>query len=51
MARHVVRRGSEAVWGVPPNLEGHTEGFRRWTVVDESANEVTVCCERESPLA
>jgi quercetin dioxygenase-like cupin family protein len=33
---HLVRRGSEAVWGVPAFLEGHAKGFRRWTIVDEA---------------
>ncbi|HET9248548.1 MAG TPA: cupin domain-containing protein [Actinomycetota bacterium] len=40
MPRHVVRPAGEAAWSVPPNLEGHTEGFRRWTVVDESVGAV-----------
>jgi quercetin dioxygenase-like cupin family protein len=40
MARHAVRPRGEATWGVPPSLEGHTEGFRRWTAVDESAGAV-----------
>ena len=40
MARHAVRPRSEATWGVPTSLEGHTEGFRRWTAVDESAGAV-----------
>jgi quercetin dioxygenase-like cupin family protein len=37
---HAVRPAAEATWGVPPSLEGHTEGFRRWTAVDESAGAV-----------
>jgi quercetin dioxygenase-like cupin family protein len=40
MARHAVRPRVEATWGVPPSLEGHAEGFRRWTAVDESAGAV-----------
>jgi quercetin dioxygenase-like cupin family protein len=40
MARHAVRPRGEATWGVPTSLEGHTEGFRRWTAVDESAGAV-----------
>ena len=37
---HVVRKAADATWGVPPILEGHAEGFRRWTVVDEAAGAV-----------
>ncbi len=40
MARHAVRPRGEATWGVPTSLEGHREGFRRWTAVDESAGAV-----------
>jgi quercetin dioxygenase-like cupin family protein len=40
MARHAVRPRGEATWGVPTSLEGHTQGFRRWTAVDESAGAV-----------
>jgi len=40
MAGHAVRPGGEATWGVPTSLEGHTQGFRRWTAVDESAGAV-----------
>ena len=36
---HVVRTAADATWGVPPALEGHAEGFRRWTV-DEAAGAV-----------
>src|SRR6185503_16808463 len=34
---HLVRPVADASWGVPPALEGHVEGYRRWTVVDEGA--------------
>ena len=37
---HVVRRADEATWGVPPIVEGHATGFRRWTVVDEGVGAV-----------
>jgi len=37
---HVVRTAADATWGVPPALEGHAEGFRRWTVVDEATGAV-----------
>lgn len=39
-SRHVVAFAKDATWGVPPNLEGHSEGFRRWTIVDEAAGSV-----------
>lgn len=40
--RHVVRAGvHDATWVVPPGYEAHTEGFRRWTVVDEAAGAVS----------
>jgi quercetin dioxygenase-like cupin family protein len=38
--RHLVAREADASWGVPPFLEGHATGFRRWTVVDEAAGAV-----------
>ena len=31
---------ADASWGVPAALEGHVEGLRRWTVVDESGGAV-----------
>ncbi len=37
---HVVRKVADATWGVPPILEGHATGFRRWTVVDEGVGAV-----------
>ncbi len=37
---HVVRPAAEATWGVPPFLEAHTVGFRRWTAVDANAGAV-----------
>lgn len=37
---HAVRPAAEATWGVPPFLEGHSEGFRRWTAVDAGAGAV-----------
>jgi quercetin dioxygenase-like cupin family protein len=37
---HVVRKAADATWGVPPILDGHVKGFRRWTVVDEAAGAV-----------
>jgi quercetin dioxygenase-like cupin family protein len=39
--RHLVRTGSDAAWGVPAALEGHVDGFRRWTIVDEPAGAVS----------
>ena len=39
--RHLVRTTGDATWGVPAALEGHVEGFRRWTVVDEAAGAVS----------
>ena len=38
--RHLVRAAADASWGVPPALEGHVKGFRRWTVVDEGGGAV-----------
>lgn len=38
--RHVVRAGGDARYVVPPGYEAHTEGVRRWTVVDEAAGSV-----------
>ncbi|MGZ8612579.1 MAG: cupin domain-containing protein, partial [Actinomycetota bacterium] len=38
--RHAVRTAGDAVWGVPPALEGHGRGFRRWTVIDEAAGAI-----------
>jgi mannose-6-phosphate isomerase-like protein (cupin superfamily) len=38
--RHVVRTAAEAVCGVPPVFEGHAQGLRRWTIVDEAAGAV-----------
>jgi quercetin dioxygenase-like cupin family protein len=38
--RHIVRAGAEAAYAVPPAFQGHVEGFRRWTVVDEAAGAV-----------
>jgi quercetin dioxygenase-like cupin family protein len=38
--RHAVRTAGDSVWGVPPALEGHVRGFRRWIVIDESAGAV-----------
>ena len=40
MTTHLVRTAADAFWGVPPVLEGHVQGFRRWTVVDEGAGAV-----------
>jgi quercetin dioxygenase-like cupin family protein len=37
---HAVRSEKDASWGVPPALEGHAAGFRRWTIVDEAAGAV-----------
>src|SRR4029450_10074564 len=37
---HLVGTVADASWGVPPALEGHVEGYRRWTVVDEGAGAV-----------
>ena len=38
--RHLVRAAADATWGLPPALEGHVKGYRRWTVVDEGAGAV-----------
>ena len=38
--RHIVRTARDASYVVPPSFEGHVEGFRRWTVVDEAAGSV-----------
>lgn len=38
--RHLVAPVDEATWVLPPALEGHAKGFRRWTVVDEAAGAV-----------
>lgn len=35
-ARHIVRRGGEAIFAVPRELMGRIQGFTRWTVVDET---------------
>lgn len=37
---HIVRSQDDASYVVPPGYEAHTEGFRRWTVVDEAAGAV-----------
>jgi quercetin dioxygenase-like cupin family protein len=37
---HVVRSRAEATYDVPPLYEPHVQGFRRWTVVDETAGSV-----------
>jgi quercetin dioxygenase-like cupin family protein len=39
-AAHLVRRAGEADLAVPPGWSGHSEGFRRWSVVDEAAGAV-----------
>jgi mannose-6-phosphate isomerase-like protein (cupin superfamily) len=38
--RHIVRSQADAVWGVPPVFESHSQGLRRWTVVDEAGGAV-----------
>ena len=35
-ARHLVRRAGEAAAAVPEGWAGHSDGFRRWSVVDET---------------
>jgi quercetin dioxygenase-like cupin family protein len=35
-ARHLVRRAGEAAAAVPEGWAGHSDGFRRWSVVDEA---------------
>ena len=40
MPNHLVRAAADATWGVPTALEGHVEGYRRWTVVNEDAGAV-----------
>jgi quercetin dioxygenase-like cupin family protein len=37
---HLVRHAADAAYVVPPGYEAHTEGFRRWTIVDEGAGAV-----------
>jgi quercetin dioxygenase-like cupin family protein len=39
-AAHLVRRAGEADLAVPQGWSGHSEGFRRWSVVDEAAGAV-----------
>jgi quercetin dioxygenase-like cupin family protein len=39
--RHLVRLAGEATWVVPPGYESHTEGFRRWPIVDDAAGAVS----------
>jgi quercetin dioxygenase-like cupin family protein len=39
-AAHLVRRAGEADLAVPPGWSGHSEGYRRWSVVDEAAGAV-----------
>jgi quercetin dioxygenase-like cupin family protein len=36
-SRHIVRRGGESNFTVPPAFVGKSEGFRRWAVVGEDA--------------
>jgi quercetin dioxygenase-like cupin family protein len=38
--RHLVRTASDASFEVPPPLAEHTDGFRRWLVVDEGVGAV-----------
>jgi quercetin dioxygenase-like cupin family protein len=38
--RHIVAAAADATWGVPPIVEGHAAGFRRWTVVDEAGGAI-----------
>lgn len=38
--RHVVRLAREASYALPPAYEGRSGGFRRWSVVDETAGAV-----------
>ncbi len=38
--RHLVARAAEAGFVLPPPLVGHSEGFRRWTVVGEETGAV-----------
>jgi quercetin dioxygenase-like cupin family protein len=35
-ARHLVRRGADATYVTPATFDGHSQGFRRWGVVDGS---------------
>ena len=35
--RHVVRPANEASYLVPGAFDGHSEGYRRWSIVDEEA--------------
>jgi mannose-6-phosphate isomerase-like protein (cupin superfamily) len=37
---HIVRRADEATWGLPAAFQGHADGVRRWTIVDEAAGAV-----------
>jgi quercetin dioxygenase-like cupin family protein len=36
-ARHLVRRAGEAAPAVPEGWAGHSDGYRRWSVVDETS--------------
>jgi len=36
-SRHLVRRGGESNFAVPPAFKGKSEGFRRWALVAEDA--------------
>jgi quercetin dioxygenase-like cupin family protein len=36
-ARHLVRRAGQAAPAVPDGWAGHSDGFRRWSVVDETS--------------
>jgi mannose-6-phosphate isomerase-like protein (cupin superfamily) len=40
MSSHVVATAEDASYVVPPWLEGHVKGFRRWTIVDETVGAV-----------
>jgi quercetin dioxygenase-like cupin family protein len=40
VSRHIVAAAAGATWGVPPIVEGHATGFRRWTVVDETGGAI-----------
>lgn len=38
--RHVVRRAAAAEYQVPPAYADHSEGYRRWSIVDDAAGSV-----------
>jgi quercetin dioxygenase-like cupin family protein len=39
-SRHLVRRATDAAYSLPVTLRGHADGYRHWSVVDETAGAV-----------